>query len=61
MTNQFDEKTEDAFKRVFVGLPVNQCDGCAAGIPKTDLGMHYNDFGHPIMACQKSKYLGKGE
>lgn len=58
MKDQFDEKTEDAFNRLFkLQTPINQCDGCAAGIPKTDLGIHYNDFGRPIMLCQQTKYL----
>lgn len=58
----FDAATERSFSEVF-GKPaiINQCDGCAAGMPKTDLNMHYNDHGQPIMICQKSKYLTNGE
>jgi len=34
---------------------VNQCDGCAAGMPLKD-GKHYMGT-HPEMACQKLRYL----
>jgi hypothetical protein len=33
---------------------VNQCDGCAAGLPLID-GKHYINS-HPEMVCQKNKY-----
>lgn len=35
--------------------PENQCDGCLQGSQKIG-GIHYNERGHPTMACQAHQY-----
>jgi len=38
--------------------PVNQCDGCLAGMPLKG-GRHYRDDHSPEMVCQADKYLSQ--
>jgi len=39
--------------------PENQCDGCNAGLHKTEIGLHLDFAGMPVMTCQKSRYKNK--
>lgn len=40
--------------------PLNQCDGCMAGLPLRS-GLHIDTDGKALMLCQKSKYEADNE
>ena len=44
---------QDELERLFT--PLNQCDGCMAGLPLRS-GLHIDPDGKALMLCQKSKY-----
>ena len=48
----------DELVRLFT--PLNQCDGCMAGLPLRN-GLHIDTDGKALMLCQKSKYGIGGE
>ena len=48
----------DELVRLFT--PLNQCDGCMAGLPLRS-GLHIDTDGKALMLCQKSKYGIGGE
>lgn len=60
MNNQFDKSLEAKFDEIFSDVG-NQCDGCAAGIKKTEFGMRISESGRPLMACVKQTYEKLGE
>lgn len=48
-------QASERFRHLTV-IPINQCDGCMAGIPK-DAGVHMGGDFHGIhMTCQEEKY-----
>lgn len=49
---------QDELTRLFT--PLNQCDGCMAGLPLRS-GLHIDLDGKALMLCQKSKYGITGE
>lgn len=59
-TNGYEARQalQDELVRLFT--PLNQCDGCMAGLPLRS-GLHIDTDGKALMLCQKSKYGIGGE